>query len=397
MGKTRHSLTIDEYCLKINRVISLLEDPEALRDYPNLTRLLDKKRKATKKHDTTTNRALLITLLEHIRSTVRARPSEAIRDSNGTITAYAVTISVRFLAKLWGMSPIPANKTAYLFAATTLINRSQTQSQQARALSGSVQADAEREYREMAKSLGAEDGVHYQHVIFRYWVDGWTAGQLRLKENRAAVQIDRDITSGMQRTDVITLHGQTTATAISGNGSHKSKNQVHYEEIVIQAYERIVRQNESPIVSKNEIINELQRRVPRKLREDPPEHEIAEQRWRLYQKNPYLFQAQYPRWQHETPTFEAIQAEIKDDFRERYEHRLVSWPEKWWNKAKVALMTKYNLAFRQLKKAEKSLYGIEGGRGAKFLIPIATENIPIKTDAKSSDSTEKSADEPLVF
>ena len=140
------------------------------------------------------------------------------------------------------------------------------------------------EYREMAKSLGAEDGVHYQHVIFRYWVDGWTAGQLRLKENRAAVQIDRDITSGMQRTDVITLHGQTTATAISGNGSHKSKNQVHYEEIVIQAYERIVRQNESPIVSKNEIINELQRRVPRKLREDPPEHEIAEQRWRLYQK-----------------------------------------------------------------------------------------------------------------
>jgi hypothetical protein len=122
---------------------------------------------------------------------------------------------------------------------------------------------------------------------------------------------------------------------------------VHYEEIVIQAYERIVRQNESPIVSKNEIINELQRRVPRKLREDPPEHEIAEQRWRLYQKNPYLFQAQYPRWQHENPTFEAIQAEIKDDFRERYEQRLVSWPEKWWNKAKVALMTKYNLAFRQ--------------------------------------------------
>ena len=385
----RHPLTIDEYCLKINRVISLLKDPTALQAYPNLTRLLDRKRRATEKHESTTNRALLVILLEHIRSTVMAKPSEAIYDNSGRITAYAVTISIRYLSRLWKMSPIPADKTAYLFSATTLINRSQSHSQQALAFSEKAQYAAEKDYRETAQSLGIDPEPSRSHHMFRYWVDGWTSGQLKEKERKAAEQIAYGKTTGMQRTDVITIHGQATATAISENGSRKSKKQLHREDMVIKAYEHVVSRKDYPIVSKAEILEDLKKKVPRKLKDDPPEKEVAEQRWLLFQEKPIVFRARYPQWQHTAdPTYHDLLKEVRQQRREAYHKRLISWPESWWKNGKVALMAQYDLSYRQLTKEEKRLYGIDAGRGTRYLIPANTETKAESINAKAIDCME---------
>ncbi len=358
MGGSREPLTIDGYCLKITRIIHLLEDDTALKSYPYLSHLLNRKR-----HGHGTNRDLLITLVRHMQSAVRRYPSEAIYDASGTITAYAITISIRFIGKLWGMTKETANKTVYLFTATGLINRSRSESVQARELSEKSQEEAAKDFHEVARSIG-DDRELPHHYMFRYWVDGWTPGQLQEKESRAAKQGDK--TTGLERTDVITIHGQRMTTAISENGSGKSKQQLKTEQRVVRAYKSVISRKEYPVVSKAEMLEELTKQVPIRPHNKPTQAQETERRWTSYQQ---AQEATDRKWKGKTRTKEDFRKEVRQEYREEYERRRDRCLNSWWKKGKLALMVQEELAYRQLTAVEKKMYGIKAGRGERFLVP----------------------------
>ena len=54
----------------------------------------------------------------------------------------------------------------------------------------------------------------------------------------------------------------------------------------------------------------------------------------------------------------------------------------------MALMAKCDLSYRQLTKEDKHLYGIDAGRGTRYLIPANTETKVESINAKAIDCIE---------
>lgn len=316
-----YSISRDDYIKRLERVRALL-DGSGLQDYPSLTTLLNT-------HTTRPSkpyRDYLKELLNHIIDTIsQNKPTETI--SNGdAISAYALTISRDFLAKLWGCSRDVASYTSLLLACSLCVNRHTSRSK--------------------IDSPKLKKGTDkYPHVIYAYWVDAWTPGQLATKERHAEAWIRAGKKrGGITKQEAISIWGQSVADAVSQGGREKDEKRLKAEKFLRKAYDAVMAAKEPGApVTRAELEESAKRFVPRIKYENTVE-QTARERWT----------------DQPARTLQEIRAEVRREREEQYKDRCRTCFNSWWDNGLTQLKADYGLKYRPLTRAEKTYYGISG-------------------------------------
>lgn len=332
-----YSISRDDYIKRLERVRALLDGP-GLQDYPSLTTLLNTRTTRPSKP----YRDYLKELLNHIIDTIsQNRPTEII--SNGdAVSAYALTISRGFLARLWGCSRDVASYTSLLLACSLCVNRHTS--------------------RAKIDSPKLKKGTDkYPHVIYAYWVDAWTPGQLATKERHAEAWIRAGKKrGGFTKQEAISIWGQSVADAVSQDGREKKKDRLKREKYLRRAYEAVIAAKEPGApVTRAELEESMKRFVPRRLKDQPSVEQTARERWERYEKAIRPFE-EY--WTPNAPvrTLQTIRAGVRREREEQYAKHCRTCFNSWWKSGKTQLQLDYGLEYRPLSKAEKTYYGIPG-------------------------------------
>ena len=279
--------------------------------------------------------------------TVQAIQSpEPISDSRGIVTAFGVTLSESMMQKLLGIGERLAGFLPALFGCTMLWHRRASTNPQAIALSQRAGRD----------------------VIYCYWVDDYTEAQLKIKEQKAQQWISAGKPSKITREEAETVWGKRTANAVFQRFYRKRRKTVTKEKMLIRAYDAIINRTGQTIVTKQEILAELVRRIPRRLKGQPTQAQATAKKWEWYSQH----QAQIDReWRGEEKTREEIAAEVRQKYQEEYKTRCRTWPRDTWERGKAELFKQRGLEYRALRKAEKEIYGDTGRQWV--LIPSVNE------------------------
>lgn len=340
-----YSISRDDYIERLERVKALLDGP-GLQDYPSLTTFLNT-------HTTRPSkpyRDYLKELIGHIITAIsQNKPTEII--SNGdAVSAYALTISRGFLAKLWGCSRDVASYTSLLLACSLCVNRHTSRSK--------------------IDSPKLKKGTDkYPHVIYAYWIDAWTPGQLATKERRAEAWIRAGKKrGGITKQEAISIWGQSVADAVSQDGREKDEKRLKAEKFLRRAYEAVISAKEPGApATRAELEESAKRFVPKRLKDQPSIEQTARERYKHYVDNIRPFEEQ---WTHKPPqTLQDIRAEVRREREEQYKDRCRTCFNSWWDNGLTQLRADYGLKYRQLTRAEKTYYGIPG-RNVWGLVPV---------------------------
>ena len=317
----KNGLTIAGYIRRIDSIISKLNSADSLLEYPAMTRLLDSKTKGN------TKRQHLIELLEFMKEALpqadRAGTLEKEKhETTGQTTAYRLSISESKLAELWGMGKSTVVSLSLLFADTMLINRQTAKNK--KTLS----------YFEKNATPCKNSQNNSQNIIYAYWVDAWTPGQLQIKEARAQEWINIGHPAKIRKHHAITMAGQSAANAITQSGATKAVQQLLSERRTIEAYEAITRRTGREIVVKAELLREIEKRLSDK-------------------KTWYNSRVEKLHGEYNLMNIQKSDKEIRAEARRENKKRLERLAEKCWREGKASLLKEKKLDFRQLTREEK--------------------------------------------
>lgn len=371
MSTGQGNLTLKKYVDHLDHLIEALGDQTLsfLTPYPALRRLL---LGSCKKRE---RREYVIALLSHIRKKATLSKVQPERDKRtDQVFSYSLTISMGYLSEIiWGMKPKKpllegykisrtAQSLSILFAETMVINRQTASGDQ-------------------VQGLQPNESCRDRRVIYRFWVDSWSEAQLRVKEEKAQAWINAGAPAKLVKDRAIEIWGQPAADAVTQDGRKKTRKAKVYERFCEQAYSNIVARTGRQIVSKAEMLEELKKRVPHRLKTELTQEQKTEEDWQKHLKNEAVRKSAFPDYEGSKLTRADIRNFVRKEYADRYKKRCENWPEMYWQAGLTALLSRYELECRQLQKAEKLYYGIEAKRGTRFLIPAAerskgSENMP---------------------
>ena len=252
MQKRTRDTTLDDYIKRIDNIITKL-DSGALDKYPALTRLLDGKTR--KKERRWYLRELLVFIKERLPG-VEHNAEPVINKLTGEIEGYKLSTSESKLSEIWGIGETTVRNLSMLFAGTLLMDRQKAQS------------DKTKRY-----SKKRNTSSKYNHVMYTYWVDAWRPAQLKVKEARALAWLKAGAPAKLDKPKVITIWGQSVADAICQDNATKTKEQEQFELYFLQAYEAIRERTGQIIVTRAEMLEELNKFVKQLQRHNSYESE----------------------------------------------------------------------------------------------------------------------------